>query len=49
MNVHLFLEVLAAWLIALAAFKCPEPPHVSFAWLGVFILVLVLVLGGLRL
>jgi hypothetical protein len=49
MSLSLFLEVLAAVLILLAAIKTPEPPKLSFGWCGVFLLVVVLVLGGIRL
>jgi uncharacterized membrane protein len=49
MSLSLVLEVLAAVLILLAAIKTPEPPKLSFGWCGVFLLVVVLVLGGIRL
>ena len=37
MSVILFLQVLALVLILLAALKVPEPPRISYGWMGVFL------------
>ncbi len=48
MSLHLFLLVLALVLIVLAAVKTPEPARLSYAWTGVALLVLEMVLGGVK-
>ncbi len=48
MNVFIFIEVLALVFAGLAAAKTPEPPHLSFGWGSVFLLILVLIFGGIR-
>lgn len=49
MTLTTLLLVLALVLLGLAAVKCPEPPRVSFGWLGMAIWMLTAVLGGVRL
>lgn len=49
MTWQLVVSVLALVLLALAACKIPEPPRVSFGWLGLFCWLLVELFGhGLR-
>ena len=48
MTLNLFLEVLALVLCGLAAAKTPEPGHLSFGWGAVFLLILVVIFGGIR-
>lgn len=45
---RLFLLVLALVLAGLGAVKCPEPPHVSFGWSAVAILILTLIVPGIH-
>jgi len=48
MSWQLFALFLALVLLGLAAAKTPEPTHVSYGWLGVFLVVLVYMLSGVR-
>lgn len=45
MTVNTFLVVLAFVLLALSAFKCPEPSRLSFGWAGMALWMLTIVLG----
>lgn len=48
MNLNLFLEVLALVFLVLAGVKTPEPTKLSYGWMGLAIIDLVLVLGGVK-
>ena len=43
--ISIFLIVLGLVFLALAAYKLPEPPHLSFGWAGMFLWLLVELLG----
>jgi hypothetical protein len=49
MTVSIFLLVLAFVLLLLAAVRCPEHPRISFAWLGMALWLLTLIIGGVKL
>jgi hypothetical protein len=49
MSINLFLLVLALVALALAAFKAPEFPRVTWGWLGMFLWMLTVIFGGLKL
>jgi hypothetical protein len=49
MSVNLFLQVLALVALALAAFNAPGHPRISWGWLGMFLWMLTVIFGGLRL
>ena len=47
MTLHLFLSVLAIVLLALAAFKVPEPTWLTYGWAGLALMALGFVVNGL--
>lgn len=49
MAINLFLQVLALVCLALAAFNVPVLPRIAWGWLGMFLWMLTVVFGGLRL
>jgi uncharacterized membrane protein len=44
-TIHLFILVLALVLVFLAAIKLPEPPRISYGWMGVFLAILSLIVA----
>ena len=49
MSINLFLQVLALVALGLAAFNAPGVPRVTWGWLGMFLWMLTVVFGGLKL